>query len=286
MKILLLFWVFSISQIVFPKGATPPEDPFRLNKPISIPIATVYQEYNYLPKPPSGYDWKLWFSDEFNGTTLDKKKWQHSCENCKRRLGYWRNDAAGVDGKGNLLIKAFKDGDKYISGAIETIPQIKFKYGFYIAKVKTQKNKKMWSAFWLWPHNAGANGAVELDIFEYGFTPFVGQNALHWYQGQHRQSIKLFWHDFPNEWHTFAVYYTPNEITFYRDGKVTWKLRSEPTDSPLMIMFSTEIGEWAWGQKLNLDLLPEGIVDYTKIEKLPDEWHVDWVRFYTITPKK
>lgn len=283
MRNLFFIMALLVNQNIYPKGATAPEDPFN---PFSFKVGTIYQEYNYLPKPPKGYNWKLWFSDEFNGKTLDPKKWQHSCKECKRRLGYWRNDGAALDGKGNLLIKAFKDGNKLISGAIETVPAIKFKYGFYIAKVKTQNNTGMWSAFWLWPHNAGAQGAVELDIFEHGFTPFLSQNALHWYQGGHRELIRPFFHDFPNEWHTYAVLYTPNEITFYRDGKVKWSTKSVPTDSPIMIMFSTEIGEWAWGQKLNLDLLPGGIKENASITKLPDAWYVDWVRFYTITPAK
>ena len=266
MKNLLWVLLFLFAQNIYSKGSSPPPNPLKFE------VGTIYGTYSYLPAAPKGYDWKLWFSDEFNGSSLDMTKWQHSCKDCVRRLGYWREDGTDVDGKGLLRVKSFKDGKKMISGAIETVPAIKFKYGFYIAKVKTQNNQGMWSAMWLWPHSATAKGAVEIDVFEYGFIPFLTQNALHWYQDGHRQTIRPYPHDMPEEWHTFAVKYTPDDITFYRDGKEKWKTKSEPTDSPLMIMFSTEIGELAWGRQ--------------DLAKFPDAWYVDWVRFYTITKKK
>jgi len=227
---------------------------------------------SYLPKAPDGFVWKEFFSDDFNGDKLNDQVWKHSYENGVRRDGWWRKDASFVDGKGNLVIKTFKDGANYITGAIETKPDLEFRYGFYIAKVKTQTQKGQWSAFWLWPFDAKKTGAVEIDIFEYGFLPGMAQNAVHHYQQRHESNTKRFFYPDKNDWHTFAAWWTPKEITFYKDGKVTWKKASTPSDSPSMIMFSTEIGKVAAGN--------------IKRAKLPDKWMVDWVRVYNLEPSK
>ena len=174
-----------------------------------------------LPEEPEGFVWKQFFSDDFNGEKLDEKVWKPSYEDGIRRDGRWRKDATELDGKGHLVIKTFKDKDKYISGAIETVPELEFRYGFYIARVKTQKQRGQWSAFWLWPFDPKKDGAVEIDIFEYGFLPGMAQNALHHYQNRHAANTHRFFHTKSNDWHTFAVWWTPKNITFYRDGKVT-----------------------------------------------------------------
>lgn len=227
--------------------------------------------YSQIPAAPDGFVWKLYFNDDFNDQKLNEKVWKHSMENGVRRDGWWRNDAAGLDGKGSLSIKTFKDKDKFISGAIETQPDLEFRYGFYIARVKTQSQKGQWSAFWLWPFDAKANGAIEIDIFEYGFFPGMAQNAVHYYQKRHSSNTKRFFHTNKTNWHTFAVWWTPNDIIFYKDGKETWRRKSSPSDSPAMLIFSTEIGAAAAGN--------------IKKAKLPDEWLVDWVKVYNLEPK-
>jgi beta-glucanase (GH16 family) len=231
-----------------------------------------FKSTEFLPPAPDGFVWKEFFSEDFIGEKLNDQVWKPSYENGVRRDGWWRKDAAFVDGKGNLVIKTFKDGKNYISGAIETKPEIEFRYGYYIAKVKTQTQKGQWSAFWLWPFDPKKPGAVEIDIFEYGFFPGMAQNAIHHYQQRHQSNTKRFSYPDKNEWHTFAAWWTPKEITFFKDGKVTWKKASNPSDTPSMIMFSTEIGNAAAGN--------------IKRAKLPDKWLVDWVRVYNLEPSK
>jgi beta-glucanase (GH16 family) len=191
-------------------------------------------------------------------------------ENGMRRDGWWRKDAASLNGKGSLSIKTFKDKGKYISGAIETLPEQEFRYGYYIARVKTQSQKGQWSAFWLWPFDAKKEGFVEIDIFEYGFLPGMAQNALHHYQNRHSSNTHRFFPTKKNGWHTFSAWWTPSEIIFYRDGKETWRRKSTKSDSPSMIIFSTEIGKEAAGN--------------IKRAKLPDQWLIDWVKVYNLEP--
>ncbi len=223
-----------------------------------------------LPQSPDGFVWKEFFSEDFNGEKLNEDIWKPSYENGIRREGWWRKDAALVDGKGHLVIKTFKDGNNYISGAIETKPNLEFRYGYYIAKVKTQTQKGQWSAFWLWPLDAKKPGAVEIDIFEYGFIPFMAQNAVHTYQNRHESNTKRFIFRKKEDWHTFSAWWTPKEVIFYKDGKETWRKKIAESYVPSILMFSTEIGKEAFGN--------------IKRAKLPDQWMVDWVKVYNLEP--
>jgi beta-glucanase (GH16 family) len=98
----------------------------------------------------------------------------------------------------------------------------------------------------------------------------MAQNAVHYYQKRHSSNTKRFFHKNKSDWHTFAAWWTPNEITFYRDGKVTWKRKSTPSDTFSIMIFSTEIGREASGN--------------IKRAKLPDQWMVDWVKAYNLEP--
>ena len=69
-----------------------------------------------LPPPPAGKDWKLVWQDEFEGTKLDETKW-NQLGDWKRRDGFWVKDGAYLSGKGTLLLRTRKDGDRYTCGA-------------------------------------------------------------------------------------------------------------------------------------------------------------------------
>ena len=72
-----------------------------------------------LPAAPAGMTWKQIWNDDFDGTVLDENKWTYRPD-AKRKDGWWDRKAVTLDGKGNLVIKTYKDGDKNIDGCITT----------------------------------------------------------------------------------------------------------------------------------------------------------------------
>lgn len=145
-------------------------------------------------------EWKLVWSDEFNGTELDKTKWK-----------YWENGNPWKDGNyidekgelvdqygfkvkhyylrdnvklenGNLVIKIKKENNKtvkvdgkdrkilYSSGAVHTKGLYSVQEGKIEMRAAMPKGIGTWPAFWMWPHDYSqsvgkpANG--EIDIVE------------------------------------------------------------------------------------------------------------------------
>jgi beta-glucanase (GH16 family) len=64
-----------------------------------------------LPPVPAGKEWKLIWQDEFTGTKLDETKWNRLGD-WKRRDGFWVKEDAYLSGKGTLLLRTRKDGDR------------------------------------------------------------------------------------------------------------------------------------------------------------------------------
>ena len=80
-----------------------------------LPLAAVlfavsaHAQDDQLPSAPAGQTWKLVWQDEFDGDKLDTTKWTPRPDG-KRKGGWWSQEAVGLDGKGNLVIKTFMDG--------------------------------------------------------------------------------------------------------------------------------------------------------------------------------
>jgi len=122
-----------------------------------------------LPAPPEGKSWKLVWNDEFDGTTLDESKWE--IPEGPRRDGFWSRKAISLDGKGNLVISALKEDDKFLDGCVRTRGKFERAFGYYVARIKFQKEEGHWSAFWMFTPGVGKIGnegrdGTEIDIME------------------------------------------------------------------------------------------------------------------------
>ncbi len=108
----------------------------------------------FLPKAPEGKKWKLIWNDEFNGSIIDTSKWSHVTWQAPgvdqpRKDGFWRNDAAILDGTGNLKMITYYDylKNRFIDGAIRTKGKFEKKYGYFEIRVKFQKKKDIGQLF-------------------------------------------------------------------------------------------------------------------------------------------
>lgn len=237
------------------------------------------QEVDTLPQPPEGKTWKMIWHDEFEGTKLDDSKWVCRPEG-KRKGGWWSPKAISLDGKGHLVISTCKEGDKYVDGCITTQGKFQHAFGYYIARMRLQRQPGHWSAFWITGPgvqkvgNEGRDG-TEIDVMEKPWLDQRVQHTFHWdgYGKAHKSEGKVVKVPGIMEgWHTFAIWWNPDEYVFYVDGKETWRTKGGgPCQVPEYMLLSDEIGKWGG--------------DIMKA-RLPDKFEVDYVRVYDLVEKQ
>jgi beta-glucanase (GH16 family) len=246
---------------------------------VSWPLLTVLSNgaevTNNLPPAPEDKTWKLVWHDEFDGDKLDKSKWTYRPDG-KRKGGWWSREAISLDGDGHLVITTLMDGDKPTAGCITTQGKFEHAFGYYVARVKFQKEPGHWSAFWITGPGVGSVGdggrdGTEIDIMEKPWLDDRVQHAFHWdgYGEHHKhEGVKAKVPGVMEGWHTFGLLWLPDEYVFYVDGKGTWRSKAGGVcQVPQYMLLSDEIGSWAG--------------DITKA-RLPDHFMVDYVRVYDL----
>ncbi|MBN2136608.1 MAG: alpha-L-fucosidase [Sedimentisphaerales bacterium] len=227
----------------------------------------------FLPPAAQGKTWKLTWSDEFNGTILDQTKWDVMGD-WKRRDGYWVKEDAYLDGRGSLIIRTKKDGDRYTSGAIRTRGKFDHKYGYWVCRCKFPTEEGHWPAFWMHADTVGKIGnegrdGTEIDIMEKPWREDKTTQNLHWdgYGKDHKHAGKES--EIPGlskGWHSFGLHWTADEYVFYVDGEETWRTDGGGVSQVRQYAKLTEeIGKWGG--------------DITKAN-LPDYFTIDYVRVY------
>lgn len=227
-----------------------------------------------LPKLPQGKTWKLVWHDEFDGDSLDPARWD--VPEGRRRDGWWSRKAVNLDGAGHLVIRAMKEGDRYLDACVRTRDRFEHTFGYYVARVRLQTQPGHWSAFWLYNDSVGKIGnegrdGTEIDIYEKPTLDDYVQHTLHWdgYGPHHRSAgHRSLNPGIRSGFHTFALWWKPDEYVFYVDGKEVWRTNAGGVcQVPLYLKLSDEIGTWAGD---------------IRSAALPDPFVVDYVRVYDI----
>ena len=240
---------------------------------IPVPEAQAATTNEFLPPLPAGKEWKLTWNDEFDGTKLDETKWNRLGDS-PRRDGFWIKDDAYLSGKGTLLLRTRKDGDRYTCGAVNTRGKFEQAFGYFVARCKMPEEPGHWPAFWMMSSGVGTVGdegrdGTEIDIMELPWRNGKVTFNLHWdgYGKDHKSAgtnttITALTEGF----HDYALLWTPEEYVFYVDGKEVWRTKAGGVSQvPEFLKLTEEIGKWGG--------------DITKA-KLPDYFEVDYVRVY------
>ncbi len=127
-----------------------------------------------LPPLPQGKTWVMVWHDEFDGTTLDAAKWTPSQE-MKRKGGWWSPKAVSLDGQGHLVIKTHKDGGRYIDGCVSSQGKFEHAFGYYVARVRFQREPGHWSGFWMFSPGIFKVGDGGRDGSEIDIVTFAGR---------------------------------------------------------------------------------------------------------------
>lgn len=227
----------------------------------------------YAAPPTSSAGWTMVFNDEFEGTSLDKTKWNptYNWGHTHNHQAYCVEENVSVkDGK--LIIRAdakrhpaapatCSNGGKtysldYTSGAIDTRGHFEVNGGYIEGRFKMPWQLGTWPAFWTlqdgWP--------PEIDIFEvphertlhhyylhYTKTDWYAQHGSAW---DHEASFggTSTGPDKSTDFHTYGLEWTSQYLKFYFDDKVIATYNRPSEISQLKnnyIIINLAVGGWA-----------------------------------------
>ena len=255
------------------------------------------------------------FADEFTGTTLDLTRWSHRLSGVKRNDGTFTPDAVSVGGGALTIkttTVAGVDGapDQHFSGMIGTFRNgaagFEQRYGYFEARMRFRSTPGQWSAFWLQSPTIGipigdpAAAGTEMDIAEHRAecvtapapTPAATcgpgnditdriQSAQVWdgyAAGVSKAAVSLS-DPLPGlgngSFHTYALRWTPDDLTFYVDDAEVWSQTSPISRRSQYLILSSEVGAFfagaipAGGYGSSLTSTTDMQVDYVRVWALP-----------------
>lgn len=239
--------------------------------------------------PPA--DWRLVFSDEFDGSQLDSNKWNTTMEfagthgpryHNESYLSYTLDDDVIV-GDGLLRLRTDRkvvSGEEpiglfgYSQGLVSTHDKFSFTHGYIEIRAKYPGGKGMWPCFWLMPEHQ--SWPPEFDIGEY----YGGQKKMH-YGLAYGNMLTPQWDstgdtetDFVNEWHTIALEWTPGRAVWYVDGVAKKTITADYVPAiPMYVILSNSVSS---------RLGPSGEPDEATV--FPNFFQIDYVRVYQAPP--
>ncbi len=198
--------------------------------------------------PENGY--RLIWSDEFDGDSLDESKWSYD-------LGNWKLDDNGnyvTNGWGNNEQEFYTDRNTSVKDGILTIAARKENwadekqgsYDYTSARINTHSKfsacggkievrarcdtgKSLWPAIWMLPEDSAYGGwasSGEIDIMEgWGSTPGKICGTIHfggqWPNNTYLTNDYIFKDgDGTQNWHTYSIEWDRGEIRWYVDGSL------------------------------------------------------------------
>ena len=222
-------------------------------------------------------DYKLVWSDEFDGNKLDTTKWDYRATGRKRGYGIVSEDNCYLDGEGHLVIKVTKKIGEYKIGQVGTQNKYLTTFGYFECRAKMNHELGPHMAFWLQSPTMGvendnpAEDGTEIDIFEYHVnngTNIVYHN-LHWngYGDKHKHVGTTVQVDGVDEgFHTFGLEWNENEYIFYVDGEETWRTSEAVSHRSEYMILSAELS--GWGGDFSESLFPDQVTfDYVHVYK-------------------
>lgn len=253
-------------------------------------------------------DWKLVWSDEFNGSGLpDSAKWAWD-------EGFIANEEAQYytigrvenirQENGVLIVEArretwpnaaYKEGStrygqrqreaQYTSARIVTRGSAEWRYGRIEARARLPLGRGTWPAIWMLGTNCEAAGwprCGEIDIMEHvGFDPGVIHGNIHTQAYNHvrktNKGAKTVVRN-PADFHVYAMEWTATAIDFFLDGRKYFSYPNEktgeavwPFDQPFYLILNVAVGG-TWGGQKGIDdsVFPQRMeVDYVRVYQKP-----------------
>jgi beta-glucanase (GH16 family) len=238
--------------------------------------------------PLCAADWKLTWSDEFNGSGApDPAKWTYEEGRIRNReLQFYtarRRENARVE-NGNLVIEArrepWKDAE-YTSASLITKGRAEWQYGRVEVRAKLPGGRGTWPAIWMMPNDKLRwPDKGEIDIMEnVGYEPDVIHANIHTQAYNHvkktNKGAKITIERPDASFHLYALEWTPEKMEFFVDDKRYFTYDNEktgpavwPFDKPFYLILNVAVGG-SWGGQKGIDA-----------DAFPRRMEVDYVRVY------
>ncbi len=238
------------------------------------------------PAAPAG--WKLVFGDEFNGSTIDRTKWNlRNNEGRDIDLGCNTNSSKNqFVSDGNLTIRALRETAKcssqtrqFTQGYLDTIGKHSWTYGRFEMRAKSPNkpgtSKGLWPAFWLRPEDGG-NGEIDVTELPGGDGWYTKSTAAIFYDYspvKQDTRIALPGGGHPGDgFHTYTTEWDANSLKWYIDGKLVWT-RDKTTTSwydkvfhkPYNIRLNFQVGGWLGNPDASTQFPADFVVDYVRV---------------------
>jgi beta-glucanase (GH16 family) len=235
--------------------------------------------------PPA--DWRLVFSDEFDGGKLDAAKWNTTMEfagihgpryHNESYLSYTLDDDVLLE-EGRLRLRTDRrvvSGQEpmglfhYSQGLVSTHDKFSFTHGYIEIRARYPGGKGLWPCFWLMPEHQ--SWPPEFDIAEY----YGGQRKMHHglaYGSMHEplwDSTGDTTTNFENTWHTYALEWTAGRAVWRVDGVVRKTVVAGYVPStPMYVILSNSVSS---------RIGPSGAPDESTV--FPNFFEIDYVRIY------
>ncbi|MFE6171534.1 ricin-type beta-trefoil lectin domain protein [Streptomyces sp. NPDC056464] len=230
------------------------------------------------------------FSDNFDGaagSAVDSSKWQietgDNVNNHERQYYTSGNKNAALDGQGHLVITARRENPanyqcwygtcQYTSARLNTSGKFTAQYGHVEARMKVPRGQGMWPAFWMLGTPVNWPDSGEIDIMEnVGFEPSTVHGTIHGpgYSGSGGIGAGYSLPNgqaFADAFHTFAVDWAPDSITWSVDGNVYQ--RRTPADlggrqwvfnKPFFLILNLAVGGYWPGDPDGSTVFPQQLV--------------------------
>ncbi|MFB9840395.1 glycoside hydrolase family 16 protein, partial [Actinoallomurus acaciae] len=237
------------------------------------------------------------FTDDFDGAAgsgVDQGKWRletgDNVNNHEREYYTSGTNNAALDGQGHLVITAKKENPagyqcwygtcQYTSARMNTASTFTQAYGHFETRMKIPRGQGMWPAFWLLgTGNQGWPGNGEIDVMEnVGFEPGTVHGTIHGpgYSGSGGIGAGYTLpggQSFADGFHTFAIDWSPNTITWSVDGN-PYETRTPADlggnhwvfDHPFYIIMNLAVGGYWPGDPDGSTSFPaQLVVDYVHV---------------------
>lgn len=241
-------------------------------------------------EPPEVAAAAVTFSDNFDGpagAAVDSSKWQietgDNVNNHERQYYTSGNKNAALDGQGHLVITARRENPsnyqcwygtcQYTSARLNTSGKFTAQYGHVEARMKVPRGQGMWPAFWMLGTPVNWPDSGEIDIMEnVGFEPSTVHGTIHGpgYSGSGGIGAGYSLPNgqaFADAFHTFAVDWAPDSITWSVDGNVYQ--RRTPADlggkqwvfnKPYFLILNLAVGGYWPGDPDGSTVFPQQLV--------------------------
>lgn len=244
---------------------------------------------------------RLIWRDEFNGRSLDARKWQY--DTSRNKQGWWNGElqyySAGRPeniriANGRLTIEARHEtldaasnrdwgGQHYTSAKI--VSKQAWTYGFYEVRAKLPCARGTWPAIWMLPQNMQQwPDDGEIDIMEQvGSEPNLIYASLHTALFNHtKKTQRSAQKPVPTSCTAFHVYqldWRPDSITIGVDGRGILRVLNNqaggkgawPFNTPFDLILNLAIGgNWAGAKGIDDAAMPQRMdVDYVRVWQVP-----------------